>query len=279
MEILLISLLLGTVTGIILALTGAGGAIIAIPLLVFGLSIPMAQAAPVALLAVAISATIAAWIAFNRLKIVRYRAAGLIAVVGMLIAPLGIWVAQFLPDLLLTLLFSMVLAYVGWRMFQSPSQHKMPEKSALPDSTNSTDSAPCQFETARGRLIWNEPCAKALALAGLTTGFLSGLLGVGGGFIIIPALKHATTLPMQSLIATSLAAIALISTIGFLSAAFIGAMRWAIAIPFSVGAVSGMLIGRRYTDRINETLLQRGFAIVAGCIALGMIVHATLVFF
>jgi len=117
MEIVLISLMLGAVTGFILALTGAGGAIIAIPLLVFGLNLSMTQAAPIALLAVALSAAIAAYLAFSNLKIVRYRAAGLIAVMGMLVAPLGIWVAQFLPDLLLTLLFSVVLAYAGWCMF------------------------------------------------------------------------------------------------------------------------------------------------------------------
>lgn len=266
MEILLISLMLGAVTGLILALTGAGGTIIAIPLLVFGLNLPMTQAAPVALLAVALSAAIAAYLAFSRLKIVRYRAAGLIATLGMLAAPLGIWIAQFLPDLLLTLLFSMVLAYVSWRMFQSSRQHEIPEKNL------SSDSAPCQLDTANGRFIWNEPCAKALALAGLATGFLSGLLGVGGGFVIIPALKRATTLPMQSLVATSLAAIALISTAGFLTAAFFGVMEWMIAIPFSLGAISGMLLGRRYSDRFNETLLQRGFAVVAGCIAFGMLV-------
>ncbi len=273
MEIVLISLMLGAVTGFILALTGAGGAIIAIPLLVFGLSLSMAQAAPIALLAVALSAAIAAYLAFSSLKIVRYRAAGLIAVMGMLVAPIGIWVAQFLPDLLLTLLFSVVLAYAGWRMFQSSSQHELPEKSVLPESAH------CQFDTVKGRLIWNEPCAKALVLAGLSTGFLSGLLGVGGGFVIIPVLKRATTLPMQSLVATSLAAIALISTAGFLSAAFIGAMQWVIAIPFSLGAVSGMLAGRFYAGRFNETLLQRGFAVIAGCIAFGMLVSLIMSFF
>lgn len=275
MEMLLISLALGAITGIILALTGAGGAIIAIPLLVFGLNLPMTQAAPVALFAVALSAAIAAYLAFSRLKIVRYRAAGLVAVVGMLVAPFGVRVAHFLPDLLLTLLFSTVLAYVSWRMFQSSGRHELPEKSALPGSINAT---PCQLDTVEGRFIWNEPCAKALALAGLTTGFLSGLLGVGGGFVIIPALKRATTLPMQSLVATSLAAIALISTAGFLSAAFIGAMEWMIAIPFSLGAISGMLVGRRYASRLNETLLQRGFAVVAGCIAFGMLVSSMMPF-
>ena len=193
----------------------------------------------------------------------------------MLVAPLGVRVAQFLPDLLLTLLFSTVLAYVGWRMFQS-SVHEPPEKSALPDSTNAP---PCQLDTVEGRFIWNEPCAKALALTGLTTGFLSGLLGVGGGFLIIPALRRVTTLPMQSLVATSLAAIALISTAGFLSAAFIGTMEWMIAVPFSLGAISGMLVGRRYANRLNETLLQRGFAVIAGCIALGMLVSSMMIFF
>lgn len=274
MEALLISSILGVVTGVILALTGAGGAIIAIPLLVFGLDLPMTQAAPVALLAVALSAAIAAYLAFMKLRNVRYRAAGLIAVVGMLVAPLGVWVAQFLPDLVLTLLFSAVLAYVGWRMFQTSRQHVLPEASQLPDAA---ETVPCQFDTVEGRFIWNAPCAKALVLAGLVTGFLSGLLGVGGGFVIIPALRRATMLPMQSLIATSLAAIALISTAGFISATLIGTMEWRIAIPFCLGAISGMLIGRFYAVHLDETLLQRGFAVIAGGIALVMLVRSMMV--
>ena len=115
MEPTLISILLGSFTGIVLALTGVGGAIIAVPLLMFSLHLTVAEAAAIGLLAVGLSAAIGALLAFRQ-KVVRYRAAGLIAATGALTAPIGIWAAQHLPNAPLTLLFACVLIYVAIRM-------------------------------------------------------------------------------------------------------------------------------------------------------------------
>ncbi|MBE7527381.1 sulfite exporter TauE/SafE family protein [Betaproteobacteria bacterium PRO4] len=269
MEIQWLGILPGILTGLVLGLTGSGGAIIAVPLLVFGLQATIAEAAPVALLSVAVSAAVATYSAFMQ-RIVRYRAAVVIASTGMLIAPAGIWVARQLPDSLLTVLFSVVLAFAALYMFRQGKRAMLPEETAYP---------PCQLNLESGRLIWTIPCARGLLLSGVATGFLSGLLGVGGGFITIPALRKVSNLPMKSLMATALAITALVSATGVISATSMGFMNWPLALPFTTGTVAGTLAGRRYAHRFDETKLQHGFAILAWGISLVMIIKAAYAFY
>ena len=198
MEILLSSILLGAYTGVVLALTGAGGTIIAVPLLIFGLHLVIAEAAPIALLAVCLSSAAGALFAHRQGK-VRYRAAGFIAITGVMTAPAGIWLAQKLPNVPLTILFALVLLYVAVDMLRQSKRQNDQAIAEVPDCRPRISSIPCQLEYAGGRLIWTWPCARALAFSGATAGFLSGLLGVGGGFAVVPALKKATNLPMQSI--------------------------------------------------------------------------------
>ncbi len=263
--IYLIPLLLGSVTGITLALTGAGATILAVPLLIFGLHLSVAEAAPIALLAVCLSAAIGATIGLIQGE-VRYRAAGLIVITGAIASPIGIWLAQILPNTPLTLLFALILVYVAVDMFRQ----SLKDQNTL--DTTDPPAQPCLLETAEGRLIWTWACARALALSGSIAGFLSGLLGVGGGFVVVPALKKVTNLQMQSILATSLAVIALISAIGVTSATLMGHMDWSTATPFTAGALFGMLTGRSFAHKIDGYKLQRAFSVVALCIAIGMIV-------
>ena len=255
--------------GIILALTGAGGAIIAVPLLIFGLHLAVAEAAPIALLAVSLSAAIGAMLALKLGK-VRYRAAGLIAVSGVLTAPIGIWAAHKLPNAPLTLLFAIVLAYVAVHMLRQSRTVAARIEESRPAAV------PCQLDTGIGRLIWTEPCARALAISGAVAGSLSGLLGVGGGFVVVPALRKATNLEMQSILATSLAVIALISATGVASAVLIGGMDWSIGLPFAAGAIIGILTGGMFARRFAGPKLQQSFAVLALCVALGMVVKVLL---
>ncbi|BAW80725.1 hypothetical conserved protein [Candidatus Nitrosoglobus terrae] len=261
----LLSFFPGIIAGFILGLTGAGGSIIAIPLLIFSLHITVAEAGPVALFSIAISASVAVSTALRQ-GIVRYRAAGLITIISILLTPTGIWVAHRLPDPLLMALFSGVLVIAAWYMYHRSSYLAAPlSKDFCP---------PCHFSLESGHLIWTIPCARGLIFSGIITGFLSGLLGVGGGFITIPALRKVSDLPIQAVIATSLAITALISTIGVISATSMGYMNWSLALPFSTGTVTGTLIGRRYAYHFDETRLQRSFAILAWGIALIMFTKA-----
>ena len=77
---------------------------------------------------------------------------------------------------------------------------------------------------------------------------------MGGGFIIVPALRKATDLEMKSIVATSLAVIALVSAAGVLSAVLMGKMNWSIAIPFTFGAVMAMLLASAAAHRLSGAI-------------------------
>lgn len=258
-------LALGLIIGIILALTGAGGGILAVPALVFGAHLSMAQAGPVGLLAVGLAAALGAVLGLKA-GTVRYRAATLMAGAGIVCAPAGLWLAQRSPNRPLSVAFALVLLLVSWRAWQRAHGHPAPQRS--------TPTPPCHIDAAQGRLVWTAPCARALTLTGMVAGGLSGLLGVGGGFVMVPALQRHTDLNMQSVVATSLAVIALVSMSGVAASAFSGHLQWQIALPFSAGAAAGMLGGRALAARLAGPVLQQGFALLSALVAMAMIIRA-----
>ncbi|MGZ5200429.1 MAG: sulfite exporter TauE/SafE family protein [Telluria sp.] len=253
------ALLLGLVVGIILALTGAGGGILAVPLLVFGAGIGMAAAAPIGLMAVGMAAALGALLGLKD-GIVRYRAALLIAAAGMLLSPFGLLLARTIDNHWLSLLFAAVLLYVGVRAIVGQRSQPVARGAGYP----------CARDAATGRFVWTAPCARALALSGALAGLLSGLLGVGGGFVMVPALNRYTDLAMQSVVATSLAVIALVSAAGVIASALAGQVAWPVALPFCGGALGGMLGGRMLAGRLGGSHLQAGFGAVACLVALAL---------
>lgn len=256
---LLLAALLGSLVGLVLGLSGAGGGIIAVPLLVFGLNLPMKMAAPVGLIAVGMAAGFAALLGLRE-GIVRYRAAALIGLFGMLLAPFGVWLAQRIPNAPLLMGFSLILLYTAWRMFQQSRQ--------TPVDDNACHGQPCKIDPNVGRFLWTLPCARALAGTGMLSGLFSGLLGVGGGFVIVPALSRYTDLGARSVVATSLAVIALVAVGGITAAAVQGTIVWSIALPFSAGALLGLLLGRLISSRLAGPRLQQSFAVLCVMVAL-----------
>lgn len=263
MDVNLLGFGLGAVVGLILALAGAGGGILAVPLLVFGLHLSIMQAAPVGLIAVGAASAFGAILGLRE-GLVRYRAAALIGITGMVLAPLGVRLAGLIPNQPLMVVFSIVLAWVAWRMFNQARRGK----GAHAKLGHAQSRLPCVLDPREGRLIWTMPCAWALAGTGAVSGILSGLLGVGGGFVIVPSLSRYTNIPMRSVFATSLAVIALVSVGGVTAAAWQGAVAWAIALPFALGAIVALLAGRLIAARLAGAHLQQGFAVTSGAVAM-----------
>jgi len=262
-----ISIGLGAFIGLMMALTGAGGGILSVPLLVFGLKLSVASAGPIGLLAIAVAGSLGA-IHGLRTKLLRYRAALVMAILGVILAPVGIYLAHRIPNQPLLIAFAILLAIVSIRMLIQ-AQHEISGK-----APKETPAPPCRLDQSIGRLIWSVPCARALMGSGAIAGFLSGLLGVGGGFIIVPALKKLTDLPMQSIVATSLGVLALIAITGVTSAAIAGHLNWPIAIPFAGGAALGMLLGGLIAKQISGPRIQQAFAIFTFLISLSLLYKA-----
>lgn len=276
-----LSIALGLFVGFVLAITGAGGAILSLPLLMFFLHLRMIDAAPISLMAIMLSAGIAAGLGLKS-GIVRYKAATLLATFGVLCAPLGVYVAHQLPEKVLAILFSFVLLTVSIRSFQ---KFKTPTLLIGDDcddpngcDENEKEEPACAVNPATSKLFWTAPCTKRLILTGGFSGFLSGLLGVGGGFIIVPTLHSISNLETKMIVATSLAVIALVSMASAVSYAGNGAILWNIAIPFVSATVGGMLLGRLLHTKIPSHISVLIFSILSLIIAVLMLFNTVIGF-
>jgi hypothetical protein len=268
------AMLLGSVVGLVLGLTGAGGSIFAVPLLMLGLGWDMPRATPVALLAVcgaALVGAVNAWKAGH----VCPRAALLIGAFGALTGPLGSVLAARASRGVPALSLAAVMAIVAVRMILQARAR--PPETRVARATGAHDNSPgapvCRVDTISMHIRLTSPCALVLALSGGVTGLLAGALGVGAGFIVVPTLRSATDLSIGSSIATSLMAIAVISAgavVGFLVRG--DSFPLTVAAPFLAGALGGMLIGRWLAPRVSGPRLQQTFAafmiIAAGSMAL-----------
>ncbi|MES2580652.1 MAG: sulfite exporter TauE/SafE family protein [Pseudomonadota bacterium] len=260
-----ISVSLGLFIGLVLALTGAGGSILAIPLLVISFNLTLNQAAPIALMAVALASSIDA-IQGLRLGIVRYKTAFLMASFGLVFAPLGVWLAQYAPNQLLNFIFCVVLLIVAWNMWQQSTQQS--------DNQEKKPSPACALNPSTSKLFWTAVCTQALIVTGAIAGFLSGLLGVGGGFVLVPSLSKVTNFNNQTIIATALFTIALVSAMSIFSYTLSSDIHWSIAVPFIIGTVLGLFIFRSVNSKISTKFSQRSFAVLAILAAILILVKA-----
>ena len=258
--------LLGLLIGSVLGLTGAGGGIFAVPALVFGLGMSIRDAAPVALLAVGSAALLGA-LQGLRQGIVRYKAAALLAAAGAFTAPLGVRLAHQFPAWWLNLVFVIIMLVVAGRMFMASIQ---PETDIEPATLKAK---PCQVSDETGRFVWGVRIAITLGTIGAVTGLFTGLLGVGGGFIIVPALAYASNLRMHSIVATSLMVIALLSAVTIFSAWGQGVLLSGPTYAFALASLVGMALGRLMAPSISSRMLQRFFSIICVVVALMMLMR------
>ena len=265
-DIQVISIGLGLFVGFIMALSGAGGGIFAIPLLVFGLQANITQAAPIALLAVMASASVGAIQGLNK-GIVRYKVALLMASFGIVFAPIGVWLAKLAPSQYLSLIFALILVYVATRMWKLDVSKEYVSENISPPPA-------CVINPATSKLFWTACCTKRLITSGSFAGLLSGLLGVGGGFVIVPSLRKVSNFDTQTIIATSLAVIALVSAGSVAIYMLHGNINWGIALPFITSTMASMFAFRLISHKIPAKISQRGFAILAIFAALLMLLQS-----
>lgn len=238
---------------------------LALSALVLLLDWNMQIATPVALMAVTAGAYIGG-IDGLRKKLVRYRAALLMALTGAPMAVAGVHVARMASQKWLMVCFALVLIWVASRLIK---QNRL----TLKDEEGRSVLA--RLNPVTGRFEWTMNTAIVIASIGGTAGFMTGLLGVGGGFVIVPLLRHYSNVSMHAAVATSLLVIALVGTVG-VSAALIGGgeVPLEFSAVFICATIVGMLFGRRLVARLSASAVQKIFAILLLMVALGMIAKA-----
>lgn len=256
----------GLICGLLIGLTGAGGTLFAVPLLLLLVGLSVQQAVPLALMAVMLAGALGSVIGL-RAGYVRYRAAGLMAAFGLCMAPLGFGAAAHLPDSLLSVLLAAVMLVAALRMWLSADRGL-----AAAEAAGLWQLARRHPQT--GRFIWRPAMAVGLAGIGAVAGLLAGLLGVGGGFIVVPALRAFTDLDIRSAIGTSLLCLTLISAGTLILLTLRGDVsEMPHAAPFIAGTVLGVGSGRLLSNRLSPFLQQRGFALLLVPIALVLVLQ------
>ena len=246
-----LTIAIGLVIGALVGLLGGGGSILAVPALVYLAGQDLQQAVATSLLVVGITAVVAV-LPRLRERQISWRIGLLFGVAGAATAFAGAAVNRVLPDELTLALFAVVMVGAGVRMLQ--------EKPA-------TGTA-CAVDG--GRVNWRRCLPRTLA-GGLVVGFLTGLLGVGGGFLIIPVLVLALGLPMPTAIGTSLVVVAINSAAGFAAHAGEATVDVPVTLAFTGAAVVAAMVTGRVGAHIHTDRLRRWFAwlvlTVAGLIA------------
>lgn len=265
----MLSIVFGVVMGLALGLTGGGGSIFAVPLLIYGLGVDPHSAVAMSLAAVAVTAALGAFEAWLR-GVVEVRAALIFAVAGMICAPLGVYLGDQVDQAVVLVLFAALMLVVAARMLikarRAPLESRV-VRARLDTQAADDAGTVCRYSTD-GRLRLNAPCSAALIGVGALVGVLSGFFGVGGGFLIVPALIVITEMGIHRAVATSLLVISLIGVSGVGSAVVAGRdMNWAILALFVVGGVVGMFMGRALAQRLAGATLQTIFAVAMIVIA------------
>lgn len=230
--------LFGVLSGLALGLTGGGGSIIAVPLLLYGNHLPVHQAIQISLYAVFITTFVGAVYQIIR-KNVHFVAAGMMLLGGVIGSPIGAIVNHYLPPTALIILFAVLMAVIGTRMWLK----SLGNKTQTITNTNT------------------QPSKRILLFAGILTGILTGLLGVGGGFLIVPALLFAARLAMPQAIATSLLVISITALMSIIAHLHDSAtIQYNLVLLFALGSVLGMGVGILIGRYLSPTFLQRLFA-------------------
>jgi uncharacterized membrane protein YfcA len=262
----------GVVVGSALGLTGGGGSIFAVPLLIYVVGLTPARAMPISLVAVAISAGVGgAQSVRDRLPV--WQPTVLFALGGVLGAPLGILVGKHIDGRLLVGGFALLALTVGSLMWRSAMRSPVEATTARSRTEDPSAGWICTL-LPNGQMRFSLSCAGALAVVGVGTGFLSGLLGIGGGFLIVPALVLITRMEVHRAIATSLLIIAAIGSSGAFSAVLHGQLDWSVLAPFAAGGAAGIVAGRLLASRLAGPRLQQIFAVTIVCVGVGMLIDS-----
>ena len=228
---------LAVFVGIALGLLGGGGSILTVPLLAYVAGMDAKQAIATSLLVVGVTSAIGA-ISHARAGHVQWRTGLVFGAAGMAGAYGGGLLARFIPGSFLLVGFAVVMIATAIAMLRGRK-----------DPTT-----PAVDESGHHQL----PVPKIIA-EGLVVGLVTGLVGAGGGFLVVPALALLGGLPMPVAVGTSLVVIAMKSFAGLGGYLASVQIDWALALAVTAAAVLGALVGARLTSIINPDALRKGF--------------------
>ncbi|HEY0464987.1 MAG TPA: sulfite exporter TauE/SafE family protein [Polyangiaceae bacterium] len=241
------SLLLSGLIGLSLGIFGGGGSILAVPVLVLVTRLAPAAAVGTSLAMVGTTSLIASYAHYRRGQ-VKPNVALLFGLSGVVSAFLGAKLTALVSGSVIMHSFAALMLVVGVGMLFGKGRRAGVEGNGSP---------------TRSRLT-------ASVIAGAAVGLITGFLGVGGGFLVVPALIVIAGLDMRKAVGTSLLVIAINSAAGFLGHLGTGHLDLVLTAPLTAAAVAGALVGERVARHVSTSKLRRGFGLIV--IAVGVTV-------
>lgn len=239
------AILAGLATGIVLGIFGSGGSIVTTPALLYLLQVEAKSAIAMSLGIVAVTATITA-LQHRRAGNVNLTVTAVFGLFGIAGTYAGARLGVITPVLIQLALFALVMYAAAWKMLKPARPHRSVGAAAVSEVSEGCSSP---------------RCLSHVALHGILVGVLTGLVGVGGGFLIVPALVLLSGLPMKQAVGTSLAIVAVKSYAGFAGYAGEVPIDYGLMAVFTAVAVAGSFLGTRYANRLSAETLRRGFAV------------------
>jgi len=289
----LLAVALGLFIGLSLGALGGGGSILTVPALVYAVGESAQAATTGSLVIVGITAAVAA-VGHARAGRVRWGAGLAFGAAGVLASLLGTRLNTRVSPAALLVCFAVLLGVAAAAMLAKtmvparPSELAEDEQAArlrVPahvgagprPSADRTAGSPRPAATgAMGGSRRRPTLGTALQVvtAGLIVGFLTGFLGVGGGFIIVPALVLSLRYDMPVAIGTSLLVISLNSGVALLARGGHETFHWGVIVPFTLAAIAGSTGGKRVADKVSGTSLTRAFAVLLLAVAAYVLLKA-----
>ncbi len=278
--LLLFLLLLGAfLAGLLGSMLGVGGGIIIVPLLTIGFGVSLSVATGASIMAIIVTSSAGATFYVER-KIVNIRLGMLLEVATAAAAIIGALAEHFLVavplgQIFLKILLGVVLIYAAYYM-----TFKRPESLTNPKLANSRggifgDIAGAFHDEASGKEVnyLSHRVSRGL-MAALVAGILSGLFGIGGGIIMVPAMILWMDVPTKAATATSNFMIGVTGAAGAAIYYTTGTIVPSIVAPVTVGVFAGAMVGSRVASRVKSLWLRRIFAILLVVTAIDMVARA-----
>ena len=260
---LLLAVAAGALIGFSLGALGGGGSILAVPALVYLLDQSASQATTGSLVVVGVTSLTGAVAAHRsgNVKLARGIAFGLVAIAG---AAAGAKASALVSEPVLLAAFASLMLLVGGLMALRLVRHARADTAGGAHAARPTLDDP--IITLREGFMCDCPRAVKVLVTATVVGLLTGFLGVGGGFLVVPALTLALALPMQYAVGTSLAVITMTSAAALAVRAGTGASPdWTLVATLTAASALGGVAGARLADRMSTAKLSIAFtALVLG---------------
>ena len=245
--------------GLVIGGLGGGGGVLTVPALVYLLGQDPHDATTGSVLIVGLSSVVGV--------AARWRNPGLDWRTGLAFGAVGIPTAyagtllnhRVSPSVLMLVFAAVILVAASAMLLNGHDEADSEPERPLVDPPNGAVAVATRADARRAARLRT---AVKILVCGAASGFLTGLLGVGGGFLVVPALVVVLRMPMTLAIGTSLLIIVL--NAGSSVVARLGDLHldWAVVAPFTVAAIAGTLLGKRVADSVSSATLSRSFAVM-----------------